>query len=398
MATYDKRKKEETAIAKLLRPPVGQTTKSNGRLVKKTNRRAALQKVLQVALKTNFRDPTEAQRFEGRYKKLLISKDTPYLILHELAKKEIRPNQSDEKAVQFLNWVLQKFPELLEKKDEHGYSALHKAMMENNTVFVDAVLQNEAVVNLGVVLEQTCQYGNSLHVAIRQRLPLINLMISKCSEANQVFMEEQLDSRNTPLHLYMSHNELDSGAESDLDEFDEDEYSESYDSDKYDASNHNNINFDEDEHGEKEKEWVPVEKGPGGIRTITRLEPETPTVNRPIRTRSFPVAFRDEKEVTDSVLETVKLLIKKQPSVLWKTNAGLRTPYQERIHQLIDAAKDEIERKGGDNTGDSDTYLRKLEDEDPIANCIRLYCVKKLSRDRTMASLYRPGQGMSWQG
>ena len=400
MDKNDKRKKEEKTITELLQPG-GKAARSNGRPTTKLDGKAVLDRILQAAWKTDFKDPAKAQRFEGLYKERML-KTRRYHVLHELARIHSRPGElgrMDENAKQFLNWMLEKYPTLLEKTDEDGYTALHAAIKERNTDFVDNILQNEAVVNRGVILEQTCQYGNSLHVAIKQRLPSIELMINKCSEANHIFLEEQLGTKNTPLHLYMSHNDLNGcgGAEYDDIEYEEEDH-QSYYSDVYEKSNLDDIMSDDDEHGEKERDWIPLRKGLERTQTI-RSEAGLSPFPRIGRIKSFPVSIPHERTTTESVLGVVELLIEKQQSVLWKTNADMRTPYQERIHYLTEAAQEELDRMeqdSDDGTTDREAYLRRLEDEDPITTYIRSYCMKELPRDRIMASLYRPGQGMFW--
>ena len=156
-------------------------------------------KAFDAAFGIDFTNTTQAKEWESRHKEKLTRKTTPSTpskdqVFHMLAdKKQWSDNQqwSDEKIKQFLDQTLERHHSLLEAKNRDGYTPLHLALMCSNDAFIEAVLKNPKLTNLGTVLSQTCQYGNSLHIAIKHKTELIDLIVVKCAPFNNIFIDGQ---------------------------------------------------------------------------------------------------------------------------------------------------------------------------------------------------------------
>jgi hypothetical protein len=110
---------------------------------------------------------TSSQAFEFRFKeKWIAQKSGTEGILYYLANKGANQPDSDTKIPRFLHWFMGKSCSLLETKHAKDYTPLHVALIENNTSFVSAVLDEPRLRNLDNVLLESCQFGNSLHLAI----------------------------------------------------------------------------------------------------------------------------------------------------------------------------------------------------------------------------------------
>ncbi|KAI0436566.1 hypothetical protein F4803DRAFT_541811 [Xylaria telfairii] len=322
---------------------------------KKTKRTGA-KEILSAAAKTDFTKPDKAQEWGIRYKENMAKKPGNQ-ILHLLAKRNWPDDMvwEDHQIKEFLNWTLERHHNLLQIKDGDQYTPLHLAIMNHNDIFVEAVLLNTKLMNLGTILAETCQYGNSLHVAIKYRLLSTELMIDKCAQFSQMFAKGRPDNNDTPLHSCMS---------MDLNEEDGDEDDLESDTGSYDVSDGN----------------LQDAKNQGCVVS----NDDAMGLSPPSRTKSFRIPPAHEFAMQSA--KVVELLIQKHDSVLSVHNKEKRTPYQERVFRLLEKAQ--ISK-----TADEEA-ARKIIANDPIASYIRSYCVKnrKFPRDRIMESLYHPGQ------
>lgn len=322
-------------------------------------------------------------------------------ILHVLAKPEDWPDgtswsDDNQKLRQFLDWILESHHDLLENKNEYNYTPLHLAPMHRHTVFVDAVLQNRKLMNLGKVLSEACPHGNSLHLAIKHRLDidLIKLMVDKCA---QMIAQDQGADGNTPLHACMSMDidREESEAESESDEGDEDDQDRETEA------------AEEQDHVQDAKNlgWIPVDTGTVK-RKPTHVELKSPTTTQrrpshtlPLQQLSIMVPAARE-DVSYSVRRVVELLVQKHDSVLTSYNTENRTPYQERIHQLqlldhvgAELTKAEQAAPDDEKAAAREAAVRRIVSKDPVASYIRSYCVRNFPRDKIMTCLSHPGQG-----
>jgi hypothetical protein len=383
---------------------------SDKRTQKKPKKTGA-KEILSAALKTEFTNPAAAQEFESRYKEKMRKKPGNQ-IFHVLAKSSSLPENMqwpDRKVKEFLDWALERHHALLEVKNDDQYTPLHLALMDRNTTFVDAVLLNSKLINLAAVLLETCQYGNSLHVAIKYRLPSIKLMVEKSAQINKMFEKGQPETGNTPLHACMSmdmdEHDDDSDVESEFDD-DDDEDSQSH---SLPDPDHESETPSADEHHHHHQElknlgWVPIENGLGK-RKPTHVELKHPTTTGRRESHALPLQRAQSfmvptiTESTSRSIQLVQLLIQKHHAILWQHNTAKRTPYQERIHRLRTSKAIENELAKAEKTGLEDKaaareeLLQRIVAKDPIASYIRSYCVKEFPRDRIMACLYQPGQG-----
>ncbi|KAI1878942.1 hypothetical protein JX265_003119 [Neoarthrinium moseri] len=380
-------------------------TKTSSPATKKSKRTSA-EDILTAAASTDFTKPNEAQEWRALYKEKLVKKPGNQ-ILHVLANKDKWPKEmvwEDTQTTYFLDWMLERHHGLLEVKDDDQYTPLHRAIMKGNNAFVEAVLQNEKLINLGTVLPETCQYGNSLHVAIKYGLPSIELMVDKCAKFSQMFSKGQSETNNTPLHSCMSIDlDEERGDEDESDEEDGDGDDDDDDENEDDLSNRdehdrNGIGAGHVDLREAKNLGCVVSNGEKtGLRKPRNVDLRSPTdiqrrgsqsLSR--RTKSFPTP-----PITDSTkrcARVVDLLIKKHASVLSLTNGAGLTPYQERVARLKEKFIPFL------NAKTSDTAREKSEREiiasDPVASNIRSYCVRStdFSRDKVMEALYHPGQ------
>lgn len=366
-------------------------SKSSSSATPRKTKRSSAKKILTAAAKIDFSNSSEAQEWGIRYKEKLNSKSGNQ-ILHVLASKDDWPDDTlweDHQIKHFLDWTLKRHHGLLEIKDDNQYTPLHLAIINHNDAFVDAVLRNTDLVNLGAVLLETCQYGNSLHVAIRYRLPSIELMIDKCAQFNQIFTQGQANNENTPLHSCMSLDLDEDGGDDDEDGSEsgaeDDSDDEEYDDDR---QSHSNQSCDGDSYG----------LSPVDLRDTKKHGWATPVANGtgvahrpPQRTKSFLIP--PIQESTKQCEKVVNLLIEKYDSVLSEPNKDKRTPYQERVYRLLEK-NEPILRKANSKT-DREKSERDIIARDPIASYIRSYCVRKKNfpRDKIMKALYNPGHG-----
>ncbi|KAK1764325.1 hypothetical protein QBC33DRAFT_203355 [Phialemonium atrogriseum] len=342
-------------------------------------RKSDAERILSAALETDFTQPAQAQEFEIKWKEK-VQKKSGSKILLVLAKKSRWPDGmqwSPAKIKEFLDWALERYHTLLAVKED-DYSPLHLAVTDGNAAFVDAVLNNQKMTSLGLgqILSETCQHGNALHIAIKHRLSLINLLIEKSARFSEIFSKGDLRSQNTPLHACMAMDlrEEDEGDEeassssSDEDESDEDERDEN----ERDENERNEDERDEDESDEDQHSRIHHDYDGGSASRY--------------------------------VLDIVELLVRKQKEVLWQLNGDKRTPYQERINQLRSSKFMETELAKADKLAADDNKLAADEEKrkaaalqtivarDPIASFIRYYCMTQFTRDKIMTCLYQPGQ------
>ncbi|KAI0969672.1 hypothetical protein F4678DRAFT_473528 [Xylaria arbuscula] len=350
--------------------------KSSSSAPKKAKRTGA-EEILKAAAKTDFTKPDKAQEWGIRYKEKMAKKPGNQ-VLHLLAKR----NWPDDiiwdppQIKQFLDWTLERHHGLLEVKDRDQYTPLHAAIMSRNDTFVETVLQNTKLINLGTVLPETCQYGNSLHVAIKYRLLSTELMIDKCAQFSQMFAKGRPDSDDTPLHSCMSMDLNEDGDEDDS-EFEEGSDEEDDDDTQSHSYQGGDAVDDDDLEDAKSLGWVVSNNDATGL-------------SLPPRTKSFKIP--PVQESTMQSAKVVELLIQKHDSVLSLQNKEKRTPYQERVFRLLEKAEPELAVQ--ESKWAREEAARKIIANDPIASYIRSYCVKnkRFSRDRIMESLYHSGQ------
>ncbi|RFU79743.1 intracellular serine protease [Trichoderma arundinaceum] len=165
------------------------------------NDNSRLSKALEKASEVDFTNDKEAQEWESKYKERFSKKRNGDQILHTLAKNETK--WSDEKIKKFLDWILGRHHELLNPKNKDNYTPFHLAFMYKNDAFIEAVLEKSGLVNISNVLSDTCQYGNSLHVAIKYMCDtrLIELMMKPCANVSEILSNGKTDTLDTPLHL-----------------------------------------------------------------------------------------------------------------------------------------------------------------------------------------------------
>jgi hypothetical protein len=352
----------------------------SGSNVLKKSKRLWHKEILKAAFKTDFTKPDKAQEWGSQYKEKMAKKPGNQ-VLHVLAKKNNWPDDmlwETNQIKEFLDWTLERHHGLLEVKNDDQYTPLHLAIMSKNNAFVEAVLQNTKLINLGTVLSETCQYGNSLHVAIKSRLLSTELLIDKCARFSQMFAKGHPDSGNTPLHSCMSMdlNEED-GEENDT------EYEESDTGDDDDTQSHSYQGGDgvgDDDLQDAKNLGRVVTNGNAMGKSL------------PPRRKSFMIP--PVQESTMQSVKVVKLLIQKHDSVLSLHNKEKRTPYQERVFRLLEKVESQLATENSKIAREE--AARKIIASDPIASYIRSYCVKgkDFSRDRIMEALYHPGQGI----
>lgn len=365
-------------------------------------------RILKAAAKTNFRNQDEAQEWGIKYKEKMLKKPGNQ-VLHLLANKKNWPEDmqwTDDQIKTFLDWTLVRHHSLLEVKNDDEYSPLHMAIMNENKAFVEAVLTNDKLINLGSVLSETCQWGNSLHVAIKHNMPGIELMIDKCAQFRQMFTQCEPRNGNTPLHRCMSMrtNEGEGNdAEVEEDDSDSDSDSDFSDGDEDDTERRSEQSTDAtaqpDLQDARELGWVTTHGSRIGLQMQANAESESPVSpqHREIHflshRRRVPTAPALQ-EPTNQMMEVVKLLIQKHDLVLSRTNDHHRTPYQERVYHIEEEYKPRLQAERSRSR--LEEILRNAIAQDPIASYIRSYCVtnRRFSRDDTMKALYRSGQGI----
>ncbi|KAK4450515.1 hypothetical protein QBC34DRAFT_493784 [Podospora aff. communis PSN243] len=355
--------------------------------------------ILRAASKINFTNAEDANEWDAKYKQKL-TKRPGNQILHTLAKREgDTESWSSEKVKEFLDWVLNRYHNLLKERDseygsQDGPMPLHTALLRGNACFVKAVLNNKELINLNDVLPQYFSSRNTLHVAItseNRSIELIELLIEKCAllKLDKMFTApgggggQDATTKNTPLHDCMAMDRK----EEDLEEDEESSSSES----EEDISDEDADTATEDgaagEHtmkspirATKEHDWENV-KSPLSARSLASSKHPFSGIRR-ANTIMIPGSAKERNEM----LRVVKLLIDKHYPALMVTNDNdttkeARTPYQERLYQLrlMHADKDE------------EGILREIA-KDEVANYIREYCIRNLPRDEIMKCLYHRGQ------
>jgi hypothetical protein len=130
----------------------------------------------------DFTITAEAEKFGSRFKEdiELLLEDGNDQFLHLLAKKRDDwpdgiKDWADEHVRRFLDWALGPLGGhhgILKMKNKDGYTPFHVAIIRQHTLFVDAILENPKLINLGFVFAMECQWGNSLHVGIKYGLDL----------------------------------------------------------------------------------------------------------------------------------------------------------------------------------------------------------------------------------
>lgn len=357
------------------------------------------EQIIEAAWEVNFLDGNQSQTFEYLYKeKWVTRKSGKDSILHYLANNGAKLPDSDIKIPQFLRWILGKYYGLLETKDAKDYTPLHSALTENNISFVNAVLNHEPRLrNLDKVLLESCQFGNSLHLAIKFKLPVDNIkqMIEICSDADKLLVSDKGKDGNTPLHTVM-------------DLADDEDPNDGDDSE----SSRNNSSEDEDDGG-----TVDSQEQSGYLDALNAARPpDNNTLFRSNKTaqglqRSYSWRRPEDNESAApkqpnsthtasalSVQKIVEMLVLKNDSVLQKQNVSKRTPYQERIHLLWKSfASSSPEAENASHIDEKsalrDAKFREVVAKDPVADFIRSYCVREFSRDNIMTCLYQPGHG-----
>ncbi|KAI1825479.1 hypothetical protein F4861DRAFT_501270 [Xylaria intraflava] len=348
------------------------------------SKRTGPNEILKAAAKTDFTNPSKAQDWGSQYKEKMAKKPGNQ-VLHVLAKKNSWPEDmmwEDHQIKAFLDWTLERYHGLLEVKNDDQYTPLHLAIMSQNNAFVEAVLRNTRLVNLGTVLPETCQYGNSLHVAIKYRLLSTDLMIDKCAQFSQMFTKGQPDNGDTPLHSCMS---MDLSEDGDEDDAGSEEGPDSEDSDDDDdAQNLSLDGGDDDGVGGNDLQ----DTNHGGWPA-----PKNSAMPRLQRTKSFAIQ-ESAMQPAKALAKVVELLIQKHDSVLSLHNKAKRTPYQERVFRLLKTVEPRLADAAERSKSAREETAREIIAKDPIASYIRSYCVKnkEFSRDRIMEALYHPGQ------
>lgn len=357
------------------------------------------EEIIAAAWEVDFRDEHQIQTFEYLYKeKWMTRKPGKDGILHYLANNGADRPDSDFKIPQFLHWLLGKYHGLLENKDAVDYTPLHIALTKNNTSFVNAVLNHKHKLrNLDKVLLESCQFGNSLHLAIKYKLPVddIKQMIEICSDPDKLLVSDKGKDGNTPLHTVM-----DLAEDGDPNDGEDYESGQSVFSDDGDdrgtvTSQEESGYLDPMNRARSPDDIISPQstktaQGLQGPYSWQRPEVEASAApKQPISTRTAS-ALRVEK--------IVEMLVLKKDSVLQKQNAFKRTPYQERIHLLwtsFNRSSLEMEQAShiDEKTALRNAKFREMVAKDPVADFIRSYCVRKFTRDKIMACLYQPGQG-----
>lgn len=400
MATWktnvvNKKEEKEGKAARRTRPATSAPKASRSR----AKIGSSPEEIITAAWEVNFLDEDQSQTFEYLYKEKWMSrKPGKDGILHHLANNGAKLPDSDTKIPRFLHWLLGKYHGLLETKDAVDYTPLHIALTKNNTSFVNAVLNHtHKLINLDKVLLESCQFGNSLHLAIKYKLPIddIKNMIEICSDPDKLLVSDKGKDGNTPLHTVM-----DLADDGDPNDGEDNESDQSVSSDdEYDGGTVTS---------QEESGYLDPMNPAGSSDDITHLR-STETAQGISRSQSWQrpgvdasAAHRQLNSTgTASALRVkkiVEMLVLKNDSVLQKQNVSKRTPYQERIHLLwASFGGSLLETEQGSHADEKSALrnakFREIVAKDPVADFIRSYCVRKFSRDKIMACLYQPGQG-----
>lgn len=339
--------------------------------------------IIAAAWEVDFQNEHQSQTFEYLYKeKWMTRRSGKDGILHYLANNGADRPDSDTKIPQFLQWLLGKYHGLLEAKDAVDYTPLHIALTKNNTSFVNAVLNHKNKLrNLDKVLLESCQFGNSLHLAIKYKLPVddIKQMIEICSDPDKLLVSDKGKDGNTPLHTVM--DLADDGEPNDGEDYESGQSVSSEDEDDRSTAT-----------SQEESGYLPARSPDDTIPP--RLTKTAQGLQRPHSLQRPEV----EASAAPSVEKIVEMLVLKKDSVLQKQNAFKRTPYQERIHLLWTSfirSSQETERAShtDEKSALRNPKFREMVAKDPVADFIRSYCVRKFTRDKIVACLYQPGQG-----
>lgn len=424
-----KDRKEQKAVKK---------SKKRKKTVPKEGRGTGPKAVLHAASGVDFGNVAAAQEFGSQFKEDIdrLSKKTDDQFLHILAKKNDWPDGMEwtpQHVKQFLDWALGSqggHHNILECKNKDNYTPLHLALIEGHTAFVDAILDNPrlATLNLGSVLPETCQWGNSLHVAIKYKLEMrpMESLINNSKRFTKMFTTGDPQHSNTPLHMCMMDME-DYKQDGSDDEAESEEDSDGFDEDDHSSTSSHTEDSDRDH---TRQDWVAVTTEPHVPSTL--VDPRSPVgASRRLSHVIAPLVKQKSFLAPKASISTsrshdiVKLLIQSQATILTQTNKNKRTPYQERMHQLekhhsaalqkaTDSANDifkmQIEKVGtgldklttekltvDGGIAARENLLQQIVADDPIASYIRSYCVRNFSRDRIMECLYHSGQGMIHQ-
>ncbi|TGO47459.1 hypothetical protein BOTNAR_0524g00060 [Botryotinia narcissicola] len=163
--------------------------------------------ILLEAKKINFKhkdsDPVAA--FKKKYDGVLSGR-SGVNILHELTGS--RTWKSEQQPKLFLAWILENYPELLETPNSDGYGPFQKALLERNEEFVEAVLKNPKLKNLGMVFKLSSHRGNAIHIAVETMSPAINEILKNCKDPRNMLRSKNSEG-NTPLHIAVAISEYD---------------------------------------------------------------------------------------------------------------------------------------------------------------------------------------------
>ncbi|KAM0226770.1 hypothetical protein ACHAPO_012087 [Fusarium lateritium] len=333
--------------------------------------------ILRVASKVDFTNKNEAASFEAEYKERFIGRSSAQIILCVLAKKEDLSDDlkwSDEKTKEFLNWILKGYHSLLEFKDKTTkLCPLHLALMQNNTAFVDAILNFPNLININKVLTMEDQSGNALHIALENSHSSFESLVKRCIQFPTMFTAKHPATGNTPLHDCML-VDLDTGEEYEESEEEISSEDEDYAPDTDDGYAHSTTS----EEGQAEDFHIRSQQ------RHTNVKIEQPDGFSIKRTQSVKVPAI--LECPSERLPFVEMLIQNDHSALYLYNAEKRTPYQERLYQL-----DKYYDKAASSAKETQDF-HDFAGNDPIGSYIRSHCVTNFARNDVTKCLYNTGK------
>ncbi|KAF7919273.1 hypothetical protein EAE99_008575 [Botrytis elliptica] len=339
--------------------------------------------ILLEAQKINFelKDSDPVAAFKRKYDGILLGR-SGINMLDELARTSTWESKQQPKL--FLDWILENYPELLEKLNAEGYGPFQKALLERNDDFVEAVLENPALKNLGTAFKLSSNKGNAIHIAVEKMYHATHDILKKCKDPRSMLKQKNGDG-NTPLHIAVSISEYDVYSVRTV------------------LRQHHLIPNESTSASTTEPSTEPNSRLPrvetnrhtgNQSRSDEQLsQKEISGIDRPLNdeTTSYELGLQ-------WLYSIVQLLVDTCPDTLEYKNKALRTPYQEREDtirslDMIDQVLKEVKATSGSR---SDVELREeaircILIEDYIGSHIRSHCMHNFSRDKIMTCLYYPG-------
>ncbi|KAI0860915.1 hypothetical protein F4860DRAFT_191494 [Xylaria cubensis] len=253
-----------------------------------------------------------------------------------------------KKVEGFINWIWQTNRGLLEAKDRKSSSKpLMAAILEKRHVFVECILQKEDIM-LSLLTEVSIIHGTCLHKAISEKTQFVSKMM-ELSMKNKLLLKTD-ESGNNPMHKLVQHL-----------------------GEEMDPARLQNVLKDEHEDAE--------------IHEDAQGKPDNP--DNETRWTGIRDRLRWLKEMIDS---------NDGPAILELQNQDGYTPYQLRektLEEWIQQNKASSEMPWlRPQSNDKNGVVRRIIVADPIANYIRVHCIRdmKLERpDDIVKFLYRSG-------